>query len=197
MHRSRRLFAAIAIAALVVAACGANETTVPPQGTSPATTTSSPTRGPSDVVRAEARDGQLGLVFELEDDTFRAGEPIDGQARLEIASGGADLVGSGSGLVGFEFREVGGRRRIGPVWTSDCHQYRLEAGTPIVTGILKSGGFSADDPDAAFYRAFFAEPLVRLPAGRWEIAAVASFVVGECGNPEHSLRASITVTVEP
>ena len=65
-----------------------------------------------------------------------------------------------------------------------------------MTGIVKSGGFSADDPDAAFYRAFFSEPLVRLPAGRWEIAAVASFVVGD-RRPEHSLRASITVTVEP
>jgi hypothetical protein len=62
---------------------------------------------------------------------------------------------------------------------------------------VKSGGFAAEDPDAAFYRTFFADPLVRLPAGTWEITAVADFSEGACDGAHHTLRAPITVTITP
>jgi hypothetical protein len=39
--------------------------------------------------------------------------------------------------------------------------------------------------------------MVRLPAGTWEIAAVAEFTEGACDGPTHSLRAPITVTITP
>ncbi len=154
-----------------------------------------PTRDPSAIVRAEAGQGPYRLVLELEGDTFAANEPIDGRARLELASGAVELVGAGSGLVAFDIVEVGGSRRMEAAWTSDCAPHHLEAGRPIETAIVKSGGFSAEDPNADFYRQFFADPLVRLPAGRWEIAAVATFAVGECGGREVTLRAPITITV--
>jgi hypothetical protein len=100
-------------------------------------------------------------------------------ARLEVAQGSVNLNGSGSGLIAFAFREIDGRRQMGPAWTADCRTYDLAAGSPISSAIVKAGGYSDDQPDAAFCMAFFADPLVRLPAGRWEITATAQFAVGD------------------
>ncbi len=125
--------------ALVVGACAS-----PAPSSSPAPTNPMPTSSPgaTPTAHAEATDGPFRLVFDLPRDTWQAGEPIDGRARLEILAGGADLAGSGSGLVGFEFREINGRRQMSPVRTSDCRQYRLDAGAPLETGITKSGAFA-------------------------------------------------------
>ncbi len=175
-----------------MAACATPTGSPAPAGSSP-----SGSPGANEPARAEAADGPFQLVFEVPAPTWRAGQPIDGRASLGITTGGAEVGGSGSGLVGFEFREVGGHRLVGPAWTADCRQYRLEAGAPLVTGIVKSGGFAGEDPDAAFYRSFFADPLVRLPAGTWEITAVADFIEGACDGAHHTLRAPITVTITP
>jgi hypothetical protein len=176
--------------ALVVAACATSSATLP--AVSPG---SSP--GAAATAHAEATDGSFRLAFDLPRATWQAGEPITGRARLEVEAGGADLGGSGSGLVGFEFREVGGHRQMGPAWTSDCRQYRLGPGAPLISGITKSGGFPGEDPDAAFYRSFFADPMLRLPPGTWEITAVAEFSEGLCDGAPHSLRAPILVTITP
>lgn len=185
--------------ALVVAACAspAPSPTLP-VGSPTAEPAATPggSRDPGQAVHTEATAGPFTLVFELGDDTWRAGEPIAGRAWLTVAGGSAELYGSGSGLLAFDFREVDGSRRMEAAWTDDCQPYRLEAGSPLSSGITKSGGFGGDDPNAAFYRAFFADPLVRLPAGRWEITATASFGVGDCGG-ERTIRAPIMVTIEP
>ncbi len=54
-----------------------------------------------------------------------------------------------------------------------------------------------DDPDVAWYIGFANDPLLRLPEGRWELAASATFSVGECGGDWIELRAPITITVGP
>ena len=82
--------------------------------------------------------------------------------------------------------------------TADCAPYRLEPGRPLTSAITKSGGYSADDPNAAFYRAFLADPVVSLPAGDWRITAGASLVEGEgCSGASRNLSAPITVHVTP
>jgi hypothetical protein len=66
----------------------------------------------------------------------------------------------------------------------------------MVSPIKKSGGYSDSQPDAAFYRAFFADPLVRLPAGEWDITAIAVFTEGlGCQGVSHSMSATIRVVV--
>lgn len=184
------------VALVALGACGP-AATAPPAG--PTDAVPIPTRDPAAAVRAEALDGPFRLVLELADDTWQAGEPIEGRARLELreGAGGVDLVGSGGGLLAFDTVEVDGRRRMEAAWTADCAPFRLDPGAPLTAGLAKSGGYSAEDPDAAFYRAFFADPLFRLLEGRWEIAAVATFAVGECGGRVVTLRAPLTVTIEP
>lgn len=149
--------------------------------------------------RVETVDGPFRLTFSLAKTTWSAGESIDGRAALSVADGGpTEISGSGGGVIHFGFREVGGVRQIGPAMTSDCAAHRLEPAMPIDVPIVKSGGWTAEDPDAAFYQAFFADPLVHLPPGDWEITAIASFIDGPgCSGDSRTLNAPITIRVVP
>lgn len=174
-----------AVVGLLIAACGATPTGAP-------TPTAEPSAG-----QAVAVEGRFRLTFDLPRTTWAEGEAITGLATLELlGEGAAQLGGSGSGLFGFAFEEVGGRRKIEPAWTADCRAYQLDAGRPMTSTITKAGGFSADDPDAAFYEAFFRDPVLHLPAGTWRITAVASFIDGaDCSGQSRDLRAPILVQV--
>jgi hypothetical protein len=63
--------------------------------------------------------------------------------------------------------------------------------------LVKSGGYSPDEPLASFYAAYFDSPELRLPAGTWTIGAGGSWYIGDCGDELHSLSASVTLVVEP
>lgn len=153
----------------------------------------SPTSSPAS---AEDVEGLFHLVFTLPRTTWSAGESIEGGSRLALSAlGPVTIVGSGGGVLGFGFAEVGGHRQMGPAMTADCATHRIAGDEPIVTPITKSGGYSTDGPDAAFYRSFFADPLVHLPQGEWDITAVAEFVENECGGLKHTLQATIRVRV--
>lgn len=150
----------------------------------------------SSAVTAEDVEGPFHLAFTLPRTTWSAGESIEGGSRLSLSAlGPVTIRGSGGGLLGFGFAEVGGRRQMGPAMTADCAIHRIAGNEPIVSPITKSGGFSTDGPDAAFYQAFFADPLVHLPAGEWDITAIAEFTEDECGGPAHALKAAIRVRV--
>jgi hypothetical protein len=186
----------LALALIVLlAACGAPAPTPTPVAPpTPGTTPGAPDEG-----RAEDTEPPFQLIFTLPRTTWSVDEEIHGEARLRLLQDGViQLGGSSGGLIGYAFAEVGGRRQIEPAWTSDCAPHELAAGRPIVSSIVKSGGYSPDDPDADFYRRFLADPLVRLPAGDWEITAIASFIEGaDCSGDSHALRATIRVRVEP
>src|SRR3954454_25100406 len=137
--------------------------------------TASSTRGATLSSHAENVQGRFRLVFDLPKDSWTTGEAIDGDAVLTvIGSGGVNVSGSGGGLIGFAFHEVGGKRRVDPTWSADCGPYRLDHGAS--TQIKKSGAFDPAEPDADFYGSFFADPQVHLPPGDWIISAVADFI---------------------
>ncbi len=161
----------------------------------------SPVSSSVDVAqRASDVQGAFQLTFELPRTTYRAGEAIEGQATLGVVGGSAVAFGSsGGGPFVFDVAEVGGLRRVGGAMTADCAPYRLEPGRPMVSAIIKSGGYSADDPEAAFAQAFLdGNPVVSLPAGDWRITAGASLVEGEgCSGASRSLAAPIVIHVIP
>lgn len=150
------------------------------------------------VPSASDAEGAFRLNFRLPQATYQSTDAISGTATLEVTDGhDASLSGSGDGLLGFSFVEVGGTRRMDAGWHDDCRRYTIEAGSPMTSAITKSGGWGGEDPDAAFYQAFIADPQVHLPPGTWDISAVASFAEGDCGGVHHDLRATIRVTVTP
>jgi hypothetical protein len=177
----------ILVAALCLVVAGCSATTPTPAAPTPVPT----------PAQATATQGRYQLVFELPKTDWRASDSITGLATLSlIGSGGVDFGSSGSGPIGFGFDEVGGSRQMGPAWTADCTSRRLDAGQPKTSQITKSGGFIGEDPNVDFYRSFFADPLVHLPAGDWTITAVASFVEGTlCSGASYTLKAAILVHV--
>jgi hypothetical protein len=181
----RRSFLAAALC-LVVAGC------VQGTGAPPTTSQTAPT-----PAQATDTKGRYQLVFELPRTDWKTTDSITGLATLSlIGSGGEDFGSSGSGPIGFGFDEVGGSRHVGPLWTADCAYDRLVAGQPRTSQITKSGGLDGQDPNVAFYRSFFADPLVHLPAGDWTITAVARFVEGTgCSGESYTLKAAVLVHV--
>lgn len=148
---------------------------------------------------AEARDGAFKLAFDLPKRTWAADEAIQGTAALALVDGVAqDLGRSGMGVFGFGFTSTDGSHDMGPVSTADCAPDRLVAGVPMISAIRKSGGFSRDQPDAAFVGSFLSDPLVHLPPGDWKIVAFADFVEGQgCSGASHHLQAQVVIHVTP
>ncbi len=159
----------------------------------------SPTRSGGEGLQAEQSDGDFRLVISTPEATWSEGEAIDVGAFLTYRGGPAEvtLSGSGSGVVGFAVEEVNGDKEMGAAWHDDCKTYKISQRDPITSPYRKSGGWAAEDPNAAFYQEFFAEPAFRLPHGRWKVTAVANFHVGaRCPlDRKVDLRASLTITV--
>jgi hypothetical protein len=178
----RRPFVIMAMA-LLFAAC-----------TSPAP--SPTTAPPAAVARAVDRSGPFTLVLELPADTWAAGEPITGEARLELANGARRVFGAAGGVIAFGYRELTGRRSMGALMDAACAPHGLSANTPIIAPLRPGGSWSGDDPDAGFYQAFAQGSDVRLPPGDWEIRAYAMFVDGAgCDGVLHDLEAPVVLHV--
>ena len=87
---------------------------------------------------------------------------------------------------------------VEPVTTADCGHSEISTDAPIVSDLNKSGGFSDDDPDAAFLRDFLMAPDVRLPAGTWDISAIAQYAESsDCSGGMRGMRATVRVEVVP
>jgi hypothetical protein len=157
-----------------------------------------PTPTESEAATAEATDGRYRLVLHVPATTWRAGETITGLATLSLLEGDSvQIAGSTSpGVMGFKFTEVGGRRNVEPVWTSDCGaQHVLAVATPLEVPLRSTGGHSSpSDPDWTWYREFFARSELVLPAGEWDITAVASFNES-WGCPPTGARVGLTATI--
>jgi hypothetical protein len=148
---------------------------------------------------AEA-DGLFRLQLALPGLAWRAGRAITSTATLSYAGAAPTSVdGSGSGPIVFSYAEVGGTRRVDPVWTADCAPHPLGPAAPITADLSKSGAVGGTEPDADLLRSFLlADPgVVRLPAGTWDITALATFseAAGCSGAGQHDMTATVRVTV--
>ena len=80
--------------------------------------------------------------------------------------------------------------------TSDCAPHLIPAAGSLDVPFAKSGGWSADDPNAAFLRAYFADPELRLPPGTWRVEASTAASIGEgCTGAPLKLVAAVDVVV--
>lgn len=172
---------ACVLVALVITACS---------------TTSSTKAG---AIRAEARDRGFVLSISTPHQVWAPGRPIEVRAEFSYRGPGAKEVwGPGPGdHVGFDVVELTGDRKMQHLWLLACQSWFMTR-APITTPFRKSGMWTAEDPDAAFYQQYLADPEFRLPAGRWQVTAAAPFSLGpdSCGGPQVDLRASLTLVVQ-
>ncbi len=173
------------VAALLIAGCAG-----------PAATAAPPTAAPP--VSAQA-DGPFRLELALPRTDWRAGEAITGTATLSYSGAAPTAVyGSGGGVIAFSYAEVGGSRRVDPVWSADCGRHPIGPAAPITAGLSKSGAVAGTEPDAGFLRSFLeGDPgVVRLPAGTWDVSAVTMFLDGEaCSGANHHMTAAVRIEV--
>ena len=197
----RRLLAAATAVTIVmvVATCGEAPS---PSRSALATATSpapDPTEPSGEPVVLDGRDAGFALTLRIGSDAVDAGAPIDVAATLtwEGADPQASIWASGGGPVSFGIKQIDGDIVLDAVQTADCAQHDYTRGVPVPVPFRKSGGFAEDDPNADFYRVYFADPVLRLPSGRWRIAATASGFLVPCEMDapmvEISLEAEILV----
>ena len=159
---------------------------------------SPPTAEPGRPIRAEAREGDFRLILQADNDHYAAGAPIELATELSYLGlqPGLKLAGSGSGLVQVSLLQLDGTLRIGAGSDTSCAAYAIRPAAPLAQRYVKSGGWSGGDPNAAFYKAFFADPVLRLPRGTWRMVAEAWFYVDDCGGKAHRFQAALDVRVE-
>ena len=178
----RAALACIAIG-LVAIACG-------PSTTTPAEVTPDPQT-------VSALDGRFEVRFTVDRTTLRTGDNISGKAELWLKAGGSGALSGSSDIFGFEFVEVGGQNRaIAPVVSGDCSPHQVGSDDPLSSPIVKSGNVIPGNANADFTKQFLEGPEIHLPAGTWDITAVAGFVDGRaCAGLRYSIRATVRVTV--
>jgi hypothetical protein len=147
-----------------------------------------------------ARDPEWVLTIGSPQSRWSVGDAIVVEAELRYIgpAEGTEYFGSGSGPLAFGLEEVGGTRKVYGASTLDCARHEIRPDTPLVVPYAKSGGFSGEDPNAAFYTEFLEDPLLHLPHGQWVVGVNASLSMPpDCGEGRSvDLRASITLSVE-
>ena len=140
-------------------------------------------------------EGVYKLELVLPHLSWKVGEPISGTAILSVTNSLPTKVAGAAELIAFAFDEVGGTRHVAPAWDQSCVQYPLDPATPRTVALGKSGVIEGTEPDVDFLRSFFADPQIHLPAGTWDVTAIASFSEGGCGAPTHTIEATVRIHV--
>lgn len=138
------------------------------------------------------------MEFSTSSASYAENEPVLASARL-IYDGPdetASLSGTGSGAILFSIEQLDGDLDQSAFQHDDCKPYELPADRPIELPFSKSGALDADDPRAQFWRDFFAEPELRLPAGHYRLTATVPLSAGSgCAQPPLDLTASVEISV--
>jgi hypothetical protein len=152
-----------------------------------------PSRSPRPLVRA----GDFMLEISSPRESWAAGEPIAVTATLTyLGDATTTIYGPEPHPLSFGVREIGGTREMAAFLTYEGGVVRIGP-EPLVVEYRKSGGWSpGDDPNEAFYERFFADPELRLPAGRWEIYVWARFATEEGGPYTVDTTARLWLTIE-
>src|SRR5688500_10600170 len=151
------------------------------------------TPSPSAVagVEAQARNGDLILTLSSPKSVWTTEEAIDIVATLSYVGDQdqLDLRGGGGPIV-FSLRQLsGGSATLGGGQDLPCLSYPIRHGTPLMLPFEKSGTVEA----APFDRAFFEEPRLLLPPGRWQVGAWLQYGIGECDDLELEVMIEIEV----
>lgn len=197
---SSRLALAGVLPVLAVVVIGAVVAGVLKVGPGPGDSSAGSTNVANGPIEATTRSGDFELTIRSAKARYAIDEPIDIKALLAYLGSGSVQIAHGQGAggtaVGFGVEEpIFGGLRLTPVVAESCERSTLEGGTPLEVPFAKAGGWSGDDPRADEYRAYFQDPVLRLPAGVWHVYAVAGFSIETCSPDPIELRVDLTIEV--
>jgi hypothetical protein len=144
-------------------------------------------------VSASVRNGDFVLTLSSPRSMWSTKDAIEITATLTYDGHEPEVeIGGGSGPVVFSLVQLeGGDAVLGGGQDLPCLRYQLEPEAPLVWPFQKAGGI-ADEPP--FDLAFFQDPELHLPPGRWEVRAALHYGDAECGDPQQ-LEVSIVLDV--
>jgi len=160
-----------------------------------------PAPSDSGPVSNTARDAAFAVQMSLPRSVYHVGEAIE-VATTATYVGSAPTVRAYSewdSLVVFSLEQLDGPRDMLDV-VSDlmCREVDLGRDQPIDVPFLKNGGYSATDPQAAFWKQYFADRELHLPAGQWRIVAMLDADLNPgCQHYASSLSTAVTFDVVP
>jgi hypothetical protein len=157
-----------------------------------------PTPNPAPVGRGQ--DDAFSLEVGTARDHYALGEaiPIATTAMYLGPRDHIDATSAYPSLVWFGLEQLDGGLDM-PSGASDamCNALPLTARQPRSVAFTKSGSFSNSDPAAPFWRAYFTDKELHLPAGTWRITAtLEAMLTPDCTGPLHTVRAGVTFVVE-
>jgi hypothetical protein len=144
-------------------------------------------------VSASARNGDFVLTLYSPRSTWTTEDAIEITATLNYDGDEPEVeIGGGGGPIVFSLVQLeGGNAVLGGGQDLPCLRYQLGPNAPLVWPFQKAGGVDEEPP---FDRAFFDDPELHLPPGRWEVRAVLEYGDQDCGDWQQ-LVVSVTLDV--
>lgn len=150
--------------------------------------------GPAGPVAASAEDATFRLDLTTPQATYGPKDAIEPVATMTYLGPRAiETVFHAAYPIGFSIEEVGGPRLMGGGMDQPCLRTELSKGGSAVLPFAKAG--SPDDPTQGFDRAWYEDPVLRLPAGTWRIIAYLDVFIGDCGGERHQLTVQNEIEV--
>ncbi len=163
-------------AAIVVTVAGVEAPSVGPSATPSPITQPSPTPSAGPVVGSKS-DGVLRLDLTTPHGGSGPEDLIEPVATLTFLGPGPSVTfGHGAPTIDFRIEEIGGDRVMSGGVDTICESTDLALGRPETFAFIKGG-----EVGLGFDRAWFDDPTLRLPVGRWRISAVLIAYVDHCG----------------
>lgn len=153
-----------------------------------------PSASPDRPVIATAEDASFRLTLTTPRATYSSEDVIEPVASVTyLGPQATETMFHAAYPIGFQIEEVGGERLMGGGMDQPCLRTELAKGEAAVIPFGKAG--SPDDPRQGFDRAWYEDPVLRLPAGRWRIIAYFDASLGDCGGEPHQLTVENTILV--
>jgi hypothetical protein len=143
------------------------------------------------------KDDQFEMKLNIKKTKFKVGEPIVYSASLTyIGNSKSILIWGGHTYILFYVSD-GKKIEMTGANTLELTATKLMQGETHEYPFVKSGGYSPNEPDAAFWKKFYAEKNLLLPAGTYLISARCDFSLTEKVVDSHyNGEVHTTITVE-
>ena len=143
----------------------------------------------------EASDEIFLLVVRSPSSRHAAGHPIEVAAEIVYQGPkNRETMFHASSPVGWQLVQLDGPAEMGGGMDLPCLTTEIEPGRVIRLPFEKAGVVEDAGP---FDRAWFEQPALTLPQGRWRVIAQLMVALGDCGGERHDLEANIDLVVTP